>query len=95
MALAVEVVYALPARQRIVALTLPERATVRDAIDRSGLLRECPEIDLARCGVGVFGAPRGLDDPVADGDRVEIYRELVNDPKERRRRRATPSSASG
>lgn len=89
MALAVEVIYALPQRQVVVPLTVPDLATVRDAIDRSGLLRQFPEIDLERCGVGVFGAARTLDAALSDGDRVEIYRPLVNDPKDLRRKRVS------
>ena len=86
--LAVEVAVARAAAPLLVAVELPAGATVRDAIERSGLLARCPEVDLARCGVGVFGRSRGLDEPVADGDRVEIYRPLPQDPKELRRKRA-------
>ena len=73
----------------VIALEVPPGTTLREAIERSGLLAQCPEIDLARCGVGVFGKARGLDEPVAAGDRVEVYRPLREDPKERRRRAAT------
>lgn len=86
--LAVEVAYARAPAPVVIALQVPEGATLREAIERSGLLRQCPEIDLARCGVGVFGRSRGLDERVADGDRVEIYRPLPLDPRERRRRAA-------
>jgi putative ubiquitin-RnfH superfamily antitoxin RatB of RatAB toxin-antitoxin module len=86
--LAVEVVYALAEAQDAVTLQLPPGATLRDAILRSGILERHPEIDLGVQKVGVFGAPAALDRPVADGDRVEIYRSLVMDPKEARRRRA-------
>jgi putative ubiquitin-RnfH superfamily antitoxin RatB of RatAB toxin-antitoxin module len=72
----------------VIALEVPPGTTLREAIERSGVLAQCPEIDLARCGVGVFGQTRGLDEPVASGDRVEIYRPLLQDPKERRRRAA-------
>jgi putative ubiquitin-RnfH superfamily antitoxin RatB of RatAB toxin-antitoxin module len=86
--LTVEVVYALPEAQDAVTLQLPPGATLRDAVVRSGLLERHPEIDLAVQKLGVFGAPAALDRPLADGDRVEIYRTLVMDPKEARRRRA-------
>jgi len=87
-ALAVEVAYALPAEQVIVALRVERGATLRTAIERSGILERFPDIDLARDGVGVFGVSRGLDEAVADGDRIEIYRALLADPKDTRRRRA-------
>jgi hypothetical protein len=82
------VVYALPDRAIRKTLLLPAGATVREAIELSGLLAERPEIDLASNRVGVFGRLKGLDDMLRDGDRVEIYRPLKADPKEARRRRA-------
>ncbi len=86
--LTVEVVYALPEAQDAVTLRLAPGATLRDAVVRSGLLERHPEIDLAAQKLGVFGVPAAPDRPLADGDRVEIYRALVMDPKEARRRRA-------
>ena len=86
--LAIEVACARPGAPLVVTLEVAPGTTLREAIDVSGVLRQCPELDLARCGVGVFGQPRGLDQPVAAGDRVEIYRPLPQDPKERRRRAA-------
>jgi len=86
--LTIEVVYALPGAQDAVTLRLAPGATLRDAVGRSGLLERHPEIDLAVQKLGVFGAPAAPDRPLADGDRVEIYRALVMDPKEARRRRA-------
>lgn len=81
-------VYALPDRQAVRALRVPAGTTLRDAIARSGLLAEFPEISLARNRVGVFGRPRDLDGPAQAGDRIEIYRPLAADPKELRRARA-------
>jgi putative ubiquitin-RnfH superfamily antitoxin RatB of RatAB toxin-antitoxin module len=86
--LTVEVVYALSEAQDAVTLHLPPGATLRDAVVHSGLLERHPEIDLAVQKLGVFGAPAVADRLLADGDRVEIYRALVMDPKEARRRRA-------
>lgn len=93
--LEVEVVYARPRACHVVALKLAPGTTLREAIARSGLLERFGEIDLAACAVGVFGKIRGLDEAVEAGDRIEIYRPLTADPKERRRRqaRATPSSS--
>ncbi|MBI4693781.1 MAG: RnfH family protein [Gammaproteobacteria bacterium] len=85
--LAVEVVYALPDQQYVVALDVPPGTTLRGAIERSRILETCPEIDLAVNGIGVFGRRRAPEDLVAEGERVEIYRPLLVDPKEARRRR--------
>ena len=81
MPLRVEVVHALPDRAEVVAVRLAAGATVRDAIAASGLKAEFGRL-------GIFGATVKLDTPLRDGDRVEIYRPLVLDPKEARRRRA-------
>ncbi|HEY8555050.1 MAG TPA: RnfH family protein [Burkholderiales bacterium] len=84
----VEVAYATPEEQAVVKVVLRAGATVAQAIAASGLLVRFPEIDLARQAVGIYGTPVRLSEPVADGDRVEIYRPLRADPKEMRRRRA-------
>jgi putative ubiquitin-RnfH superfamily antitoxin RatB of RatAB toxin-antitoxin module len=84
----VEVAYATPREQVIVGLDVGEGATVEAAIRQSGLLSRFPEIDLAQNQAGVFGKPCGLSQLVREGDRVEIYRPLLADPKEARRHRA-------
>ena len=84
----VEVIYALPDRQPLLQVELREGATVEDAIRSSGILEAFPEIDLARNKVGVFSKLVKLDETVRDNDRVEIYRPLIADPKEVRRKRA-------
>lgn len=84
----VEVVYALPERQTLLALQLPAGATVREAIERSGVLQLHPEIDLSRAAVGIHGRRSPLDARLREHDRVEIYRPLTADPKDARRRRA-------
>ena len=81
--LVVEVVYALPRGERSVRVTVRAGATVREVLEKSGLL------PLARGKVGIFGKVVSPEAPVADGDRVEIYRALAVDPKEARRRRAS------
>jgi uncharacterized protein len=86
--LTIEVAYGRGPQPLVIALEVEAGTTVRGAIERSGVLQRHPEIDLAVNGVGVFGRPRGLDERVAAGDRVEIYRPLPQDPKELRRRRA-------
>lgn len=84
----VEVAFATSDRQLVLTVELAEGATVEEAIRASGMLAQFPEIDLARHAVGIFGERAELTDPVHDGDRVEIYRRLIADPKEARRRRA-------
>ena len=89
-----EVLYARPRAPHLVALKLAPGTTLREAITRSGLLQRFAEIDLAVCTVGVFGKIRALDERIEDGDRIEIYRPLTMDPKERRRRQARLTSSS-
>jgi putative ubiquitin-RnfH superfamily antitoxin RatB of RatAB toxin-antitoxin module len=84
----VEVAYAKSHEQVIVALKVPENSTVETAIKASGLLTCFPEINLSEAKAGIFGRVCKLDQTVGQGDRIEIYRPLVNDPKEARRRRA-------
>ena len=84
----VEVAYATPEQQMIVALKMPEGATVEQTIKASGLLNRFPEIAWADIKVGIFGSICKLDQSVRQADRVEIYRSLSHDPKEARRQRA-------
>jgi putative ubiquitin-RnfH superfamily antitoxin RatB of RatAB toxin-antitoxin module len=86
--ISVEVIYALPDLQPLMRVPLVEGATVEDAIRASGVLEAHPEIDLARNKVGIFSKLVKLDEKVRDRDRVEIYRPLIADPKEVRRKRA-------
>ncbi|CAH0524915.1 RnfH family protein [Vibrio hippocampi] len=91
----VEVVYALPHEQRVFALVVNEASTVEDIIQRSGVLSAYPEIDLKQNKVGVFSRNVRLDATVRDKDRIEIYRPLLADPKEIRRKRAEQAKESG
>lgn len=91
----VEVCYALPQRQSLIAVRVAAGATVRDAIEASGILQRHPEIDLGTQRVGVFGKIRALDAPLADHDRVEIYRPLTVDPKLARQRRVEKARKGG
>jgi uncharacterized protein len=92
--LKVEVVYALPEQQVVVELEVEEGTTVGDAIERSGIPGRFPEARIGEGNVGVFGRPVELDAPVRDGDRVEIYRPLIADPKQARRERAKKRGAA-
>jgi hypothetical protein len=85
----VTVVFALPDRTTEIALRLPAGATLADALERSDLAARHPDADLARVRVGIFGKRADRNVILADGDRVEVYRALVADPKEGRRGRAT------
>jgi len=89
----VEVAYAAPQRQITRTLTLPAVSSVEQAIRASGLLDEFPEIDLDHQRIGVFGEFVRLDECLHGGERVEIYRALIADPKEVRRRRAQAKKA--
>jgi putative ubiquitin-RnfH superfamily antitoxin RatB of RatAB toxin-antitoxin module len=66
---------------------LPEGASLEDALRASGLLQVHPDLDPARCAVGVWGRKQALRDALRDRDRVEVYRPLKVDPKEARRLR--------
>jgi putative ubiquitin-RnfH superfamily antitoxin RatB of RatAB toxin-antitoxin module len=90
----IQVVYANPARQFWVYVNLPEGATVRDAVLRSDVLRQFPEIDLEQQKLGIFGKITPLDAPLAEGDRVEIYRPMIADPKlVKQRGKASPEAS--
>lgn len=84
----VEVAYAKPEIQLILKLEIDPGASAEAAIRASGMLGRFPEIDLAHNPVGIFGKPCPLDHPLRPGDRVEIYRPLLADPKQARRLRA-------
>lgn len=91
----VEVAYALPRRQRLITLTVSTGTTALDAVKRSGIAQEFPEIDPDTASMGIFAKPldgKGLPLPqdyrLAARDRVEIYRPLLIDPKEARLARA-------
>jgi len=84
----IEVVYALPDEQTLFKQSVPEGATVAEVIKLCGILDKHPEIDLAASKLGIFGKLTKVDAALRDKDRVEIYRPLIADPKEVRRKRA-------
>lgn len=84
----VTVVYCPHDAQIEIVVELPVGATVRDAIKRSEIARLRPEIDAAEQAAGVFGERVTLERQLENGDRVEIYRALIADPKTARRARA-------
>ena len=91
--IAVEVVYALPEKQEVVAVHLPAGSTVVQAIEASGLLARFPEIDLAKHKLGIYAKLAKVDTALRNRDRVEIYRPLIADPKEVRKQRAAEGKA--
>lgn len=84
----VQVAYATPTAYAIISVSLPRGSAVFDAIHSSQLLNQFPEINLRVYRVGIFSKHVQLQDPLSEGDRVEIYRPLLVDPKEIRRRKA-------
>lgn len=91
----IEVAYALPTEQLILELHMPAGSTVQEAIDKCGILQRFPEIDLARNRVGIFSKLVSLETLLHEGDRVEIYRPLLIDPKQARRARANKNKRGG
>lgn len=85
--LVVEVVYALADEQVLHSVTLPRGSTIQNALERSGIIRRFPGVDFNTCKVGVFGSVRPRDTALSAGDRVEIYRPLLVDPKDARHAR--------
>jgi putative ubiquitin-RnfH superfamily antitoxin RatB of RatAB toxin-antitoxin module len=89
--IAVEVVYALPEDQTVIALRVPRGSTLRQALVASRVAIRFPEIDLDLAQAGIFGTRKPLWTVLDEGDRIEIYRPLRADPKQARRSRARRS----
>jgi putative ubiquitin-RnfH superfamily antitoxin RatB of RatAB toxin-antitoxin module len=86
----VEVVYALADKQKLLRLSLPYGTTVRQAAEQSGMAAHFPDLDLSTSPLGIFGkaVAKPQERVLEDGERVEIYRPLIADPKEVRKQRA-------
>ncbi len=91
----VQLCYAAPLREYLRALAVAPGTTIEQAIIQSGILQDIPGIDLATQPVGIFGKKRPLDTVLRERDRIEIYRPLVADPKESRRRRSEKRATAG
>jgi uncharacterized protein len=89
----IEVVYAMPDVQILLKQSVPAGTTVADAIQASGVLDKHPEINLDKNKLGIFGKLTKPDAVLRDKDRIEIYRPLIADPKEVRRKRAEEGKA--
>jgi putative ubiquitin-RnfH superfamily antitoxin RatB of RatAB toxin-antitoxin module len=86
--ISVEVAYALPNKQTILRLDVPEGTTALEAARLSGIAGQFEEIDLDNAKLGIFAKVVSPGQVVREGDRVEIYRPLIADPKEVRKARA-------
>ncbi len=84
----VEVVFGTPESQQLVSVSMPPGSTVADALEMSKIAATFPDASIAHLPTGIWGRPVERDQTLADGDRVEVYRELEIDPKEARRLRA-------
>jgi putative ubiquitin-RnfH superfamily antitoxin RatB of RatAB toxin-antitoxin module len=91
----IEVVYALLKKQISKKVKIKENSTINDCICLSMILLDYPEIDLTINKVGIYNQVKKLDEIVKDGDRVEIYRPLIANPKEVRRKRAQKQKEQG
>jgi putative ubiquitin-RnfH superfamily antitoxin RatB of RatAB toxin-antitoxin module len=92
----VEVAYALAGEQQLLRLSVPAGTTVREAALRSGLDAKFADLDLAQASLGIFGklVAKPEERVLEAGDRVEIYRPLLADPKEARKARAARARAA-
>lgn len=84
----IEVIYATPKQQVLIELSVKPGTTIEQAIHQSGVLTEHNDIDLAVNKVGIFSQVKPLDYVLKTGDRIEIYRPLIADPKAKRREKA-------
>jgi putative ubiquitin-RnfH superfamily antitoxin RatB of RatAB toxin-antitoxin module len=84
----IEIAYATPDKQLIIEREIEPGTSPRKAVVESDIDRHFPEIDKANCDIGIFGKAVRPDHELDNGDRIEIYRPLIADPKEVRKRRA-------
>lgn len=93
--LTIEVAYATPEKQLILSIQVPEGTTVEECIEQSGIKQHFAEIDLSQQKVGIWNKASKRDATPRDGDRIEIYRPLIADPKAVRKRRAERAKEEG
>jgi hypothetical protein len=93
--LRIAVAFALPERQAVVTLDVEPGTNVREAVERSRVLESEPALDLARCAFGIYGRQVAPDQRLRDGDRVEVLRPLVHEPRARRRELARQGRTMG
>jgi hypothetical protein len=93
--ISLEVVYGTPEKQALLEVVVEEGTTVEQAILASGIVKRFPDINLDILKVGIWNRTCKLTDFPKKGDRIEIYRPLIADPKEARRRRAEKAKDEG
>ena len=93
--ISIEVAYVLPDRQALLEVVIEQGTTVEQAIKASGIIKRFPQIDLSKDKVGIWNRTCKLSDEPKKGDRIEVYRPLIADPKEVRRRRAEKAKDEG
>lgn len=93
--ISLEVAYATPEKQALLEVVVEQGATVKQAIFASGIVKRFPDINLEILKVGIWNRTCKLTDVPKKGDRIEIYRPLIADPKEARRRRAEKAKDEG
>lgn len=92
--LSIEVVYATAEHQWLLACVVPAGTTAREALRQSHLAEQVPGLDIEACPVGIFGKVVSGQHLVEEGDRLEVYRPLIADPKEVRKQRAAKARAA-
>ena len=95
--IAVEIVHATPDKQKLLRLSVPYGTCMREAAERSGIAAMFPGLDLASAPMGIYGkvVAKPEERVLEEGERVEIYRALIADPKEARKQRAAKAAARG
>lgn len=91
----VEVVFALPTTATCLSIEVPQGTTVEQAVIQSGIIQKRPEIDATSLTLGVWNRTVKANYELKDGDRIEIYRPLIADPKDARRKRAEKAKEEG
>lgn len=91
----VEVVFALPTTATCLSIDVIEGTTAEQAVIQSGIIEKCPEIEATSLTLGVWNRTVKLNQELKNGDRVEIYRPLIADPKDARRKRAEKAKDEG
>ena len=89
----IQICYARPDRQFLLNQEVASGTTIQQAIQNSGIIQQAPEIDVTVLRVGIYGKLKTLDTVLREHDRVEIYRSLIADPKDSRRKRAENKGA--
>jgi uncharacterized protein len=90
----IEIVFAQPQRGVVKHLSVPEGAQIADALKLAALDPDFAGVDVANATVGIYGQVAGRDRPLREGDRIEIYRPLLEEPKLARRKRVSKSGRS-